>query len=539
MKSWSSGALVSFLALSVGVLACCHEHLPPPTSQAGTARVPRGILRIEAQSPESLDPAVSKSYWESEIVLQLFDGLLRFDHDLSIAPALAEDWQISPDGRTYIFHLRRGVRFHNRREVTAEDCVYSLTRLLKPKLGSVDAEYYSMIQGATAFQSGRASHVEGLRRIDRYTLQINLERAYAPFLYILAQQSASVVPKENVEDKAVVFGRQPVGTGPFRFREWRPSEGIVLEANTDYFEAPPRLQEIHIKTVSPLNAKENFRDFAEGRVDMAFVPSDRIAEVQANTEWVYWSRPILRFMYLGFNLNTPLAKERAFRKAICLAINRSKLLGNDPDYSVLCNLLPLSLLGSNPEQARDPYDPQAAREALRRMPGRRGQKLRLTLWHAALSEERQRLLLLLASDLNDLGIDVELKIEPSLNGLLERVYSGQTQMFLLGEVFDFPDPGAVLSRLFHSRSKGNLFAYRNVKVDRMLEEAQALVDENQRAQMYGQIERGILDDFVVAPLFQVKYSIVTRRAVQGIELGPLGFQYLPFRNVWLKPKVND
>jgi ABC-type transport system substrate-binding protein len=312
-----------------------------------------------------------------------------------------------------------------------------------------------------------------------------------------------------------------------------------LEANTDYFEAPPRLGEIHIKTVSPLNAQENFRDFAEGNVDIAFVPSNRVGEVQANSEWVYWSRPILRFMYLGFNLNAPLVKERALRKAICLAINRSKLVGNDPDYSVLCNLLPLSLLGSNPGQTRDPYDPQAAREALRRMPDRKRQDLRVTLWHAALSEERQRLLSLLASDLSNLGVDVELKIEPSLNALLERVYSGQTQMFLLGEVFDFPDPGAVLNRLFHSRSKGNLFAYNNAKVDRMLEEVQALADENQRAQLYGQIERRILDDYVVAPLFQVKYSIVTRRAVQGIELSPLGFQYLPFRKVWLKPEVNN
>ena len=539
MKHGSSGTFLLFLSLLVGFLPGCLEQPPPISSQVGATRVSGGILRIEAQNPGSLDPAFSRSYWESEIVLQLFDGLLRFESDLSLAPAISEDWQISPDGRTYIFHLRRGVRFHNHREVTADDFVYSLTRLLNPQLGSVDAGHYLMIRGAEAFHSGRTTRVEGLRGLDRYTLQIKLERIYAPFLCVLAQQSASVVPREEVENKTVPFGKRPVGTGAFRFKEWRPGEGIVLEANTDYFESPPSLGEIHFRTVSPLNARGNFREFSAGRVDMAFVPSDRAAEVKANTQWVYWNRPILRFMYLGFNLNAPLVKEHALRKAICLAINRSKLVGNDPDYSVLFNLLPLSLLGSDLGHVQDSYDPQAAREALRRIPDRKGQDLKLALWHAALSEERQNLLSLLVSDLNALGVNVELRIEPSMNALLERVYSGQTQMFLLGEVFDFPDPGAVLYRLFHSRSKGNLFAYRNVQVDRMLEEAQTLMDEYQRAQLYSQIERRILNDNVVAPLFQVKYSIVTRRAVQGIELGPLGFQYLPFRKVWLKPEAKN
>ena len=115
-------------------LASCHES---PLQRNSPSRSPggsSGIFRIAVQSPESLDPAFSRSYSESELVLQLFDGLLRFSPDLSLAPALAENWQVSPDGKTYTFHLRQGARFHNGREVIAEDFVYSLTRLLNPDL---------------------------------------------------------------------------------------------------------------------------------------------------------------------------------------------------------------------------------------------------------------------------------------------------------------------------------------------------------------------------------------------------------------------
>jgi oligopeptide transport system substrate-binding protein len=524
------------LVLCVGwILACCHE---PPLQRSSPSRSPGGsgqVFRIAIQSPESLDPAFSRSYSESELVLQLFDGLLRFSPDLSIAPALAENWQVSPDGKTYTFHLRQGVRFHNGREVVAEDFVYSLTRLLDPRLNSLDGEQYSMIQGAGDFQNGRSSHVGGLTVLNRYTLQIRLEKAYAPFLRILAQQSASVVPKEAVEDRNVPFARHPLGTGAFRLREWRSGDVIILEANPAYFDGPPHLGEIIVKPVSPLNAEENYGDFVRSNVDISFVPSSRVTEVQARKDWIYWNRPVLRFMYLGFNLNAPLPKERAFRKAVGLALNRQELIGSDADYSALYNLLPLSLLGSSPGRLSGPFDPSAAREALEPLRDRYRTPLRVGLWHATVSQERETLLLELARSLKAVGIEVELKIEPSLNALLGEIYGGRTQMFLLGEVFDFPEPGAVLNRLFHSKSKGNPFAYRNLQVDQVLEEAQTLLDEGQRAALYGRIERQILNDYVLVPLFQVNYSVVTRGDIEGIELGPLGFQYLPFRKIRLRP----
>jgi len=151
--------------LVVIILSCldCGKEKKEITTEKTVQPVYGGVLRIVAQTPESLDPIHSKNYWESEIVLQLFDGLLRFDQNLNVTPALAQNWQVSPDGRVYTFQLRKGAHFHNGREVDADDFVYSLTRLLDPKSKSVDTANYSMILGAGEYQAGEASLIRGLR----------------------------------------------------------------------------------------------------------------------------------------------------------------------------------------------------------------------------------------------------------------------------------------------------------------------------------------------------------------------------------------
>src|SRR5437867_10922150 len=120
------------LILACLYLSCGREPKERPSGR-GTSPVSGGELRLAAQAPESLDPILSNNYWESEIVLQLFDGLVRFDANLNTVAALAQDWRVSPDGRTYVFSLRQGVRFHHGRKITAGDFVYSLTRLLDRK----------------------------------------------------------------------------------------------------------------------------------------------------------------------------------------------------------------------------------------------------------------------------------------------------------------------------------------------------------------------------------------------------------------------
>ena len=493
-----------------------------------------GVLRIAAQLPESLDPIHSKYYWESEIVLQIFDGLLRFDQNLNLEPALAEDWQVSSDGRVYTFRLRKGVRFHNGREVTAGDFVYSISRHLNPDSKSEDAEHYTKILGASRYRQGKASFLSGLAAPDPYTLKITLERSYAPFLRVLAQQSAAVVPQEEVEKPSADFGKRPVGTGPYCFESWDPAGGIFLSMNPNYFDGRPYLDGIHIKTLSDLNPQRTFEDFGNGRLDISFVPGDRLQIARSNRDWVFLSYPAFRIVYLGMNLRNAVMRANCVREAIHFSINKPEVVGQDPDFAITNNLIPLSLLGSNPTGGQDVYSVQAAQQALRRSSLPEGRPLKIDLWHVTPTEDRRRLLARLVSCLHAAGIESEVKIATSVKQMLRKIQSGEAQLFLYGEVIDFPDPHALVNRLFNSRSEGNLFAYNNPRVDQLLLQGQTDTSDEARARIYAQIEKQVMQDHVIIPLFWARYSFVVQKGVRGIELNSLGLQYLPFRKVWLR-----
>ena len=365
-------------------------------------------------------------------------------------------------------------------------------------------------------------------------LRIVLERRYVLFLRVLAQQSAAVVPREEVERSSSDFGRRPTGTGPYRFSSWDSSGEIVLSMNPDYFEGRPYLDGIRIKTLSDLNPEGTFEDFCKGELALSFVPRNHVPTAQANPDWTFLSYPAFRFVYLGMNLRNPMMKEINLRQAIHFALNKRKIMGEDPDFEVANNLIPLSLLGSGPGAAQDLYNTEKARQALEHSPCFKKQSLKLTLWHASPTEERRQLLNRLAECLKAVGIEAEVTIASSLTQLLRKIHSGEAQLFLYGEVIDFPDPHALVGRLFNSRSEGNLFGYSSPKVDQLLLQGETGVSDELRAPIYAQIEKQVMQDHVIVPLFSARYSLVVQRNVQELDLNSLGLQYLPFRKVWLK-----
>ena len=194
-----------------------------------------------SSEPETLDPAFITDIYAVTVANNLYDGLVQFDKDLNIVPAISDMWRISRDRKTYTFQLRQGVHFHNGREVTADDFVFSIRRILDPTTQSPVSSLYQYILGAKSFRDGSTREVQGLDALDRYTLIIRLEKPFAPFLSILAMANAKVIPKEGVTSN---FSKHPVGTGPFKFNSWEPGKEIILTANENYYLNRPYLDSL-------------------------------------------------------------------------------------------------------------------------------------------------------------------------------------------------------------------------------------------------------------------------------------------------------
>ena len=198
-------ALVAALAL--GVIAA---------GLVGAAGAPKpgGTLRmVFVSDPPTLDPAHASDLTSSAVIRQVFDALLELDDKLVPAPALAERWMVSADHRTYTFHLRRGAKFHNGREVRAADVKYSFERAARGKRPWV----FEKLVGAPEFIKGGAAEISGVRVLDDATIELRLERPFAPFLHLVAYDAASIVPREEADKRGAGFASHPVGTGAFRF----------------------------------------------------------------------------------------------------------------------------------------------------------------------------------------------------------------------------------------------------------------------------------------------------------------------------------
>lgn len=223
-KLLASTALVLALALP----AMAQDYTPDPNAKAG------GTITITYKDDvATLDPAIGYDWQNWSMIKSIFDGLMDYvPGTTTLRPGLAESYEISPDGLVYTFKLRAGVKFHNGREMTADDVKYSLDRTTNPETLSPGAGFFGSIAG---FDKAGPDGLSGVEVVDPLTVRITLARPDATFLHVMALNFASVVPKEAVDAAGGDFGKQPVGTGAYKLAEWTLGQRLVFEKNADYW----------------------------------------------------------------------------------------------------------------------------------------------------------------------------------------------------------------------------------------------------------------------------------------------------------------
>ncbi len=506
---------------------------PTPGAMVGVTAIPQepGELNIAGgiDDPPSIDPALASDSYSHFVIHQLFSGLVMFDDDLNVVPDMAAAMpQVSADGKTYTFVLRRGVRFPDGQEVTSSDFKYSIERAADPRMaGALPPEslpaglYLDDIVGVKDKLAGKASEVAGVQAPDPYTLVITLNAPRQYFLSKLASGPAVVVQKSNVES-GDDWTDNPKGTGPFRLEKWEHNQQMVLVANERYYAGKPNLDRVNIWMGA--NATGELQQYEVGGLDVAGVGIDDLERVTDRNNPLskeLQSVPDLSVTYLGFNIRQKPFDDPKVREAISRVIDRQKIARVMFQERVrqAGGFVPPDIAGYEPPDTSDlGYNVTRARELLAELTYKSAENLpKLRLYSAGdgLGPMIQDVLS------KTLEIDIEVH-QVEWSDYLDGLDRGEYPMFTLTWIADYPDPAGILDSLFRSDSPGNNFGYKNVDVDAALDAAAAEKDTKKRLADYTQIEDRILHDFPAVPLYySVDYELV-KPYVKGLQVTPMG-----------------
>lgn len=550
--------VVALLVLASMALGLAFFLPPLPTGPlfegAGASQPARGgsLVVFHETDIRSLDPQVSYDEVSNMALWLLFEGLIEHGPNLEFEPRLARELpEISDDGRVYTFRLREGVRFHNGRELVAEDVRWSMEHMLHADTASPGAPFFELIEGVADYQAGRTEHVAGIRVLDRSTVQFRLRNADATFLHAMSMPFAFPVARENYETEGAE--RRPIGTGAFILDDWEPGLRLTFRRNRDYFRpGEPYLDRI----VFELNLTRGpaFMRFQAAELDHIhrFTPTDYLW-FRRQEAWRAHSELRASVDIWGLEMNTELAPfdNRHIRRAVAFAVHRDRWNRQRAGrLAITGQPIPATLPAFDPDlPGAHVYDLDRAREEMALAghpvtcsPNEEGVEVctaagldaEFDLWIGDGSTGRDYGALA-QQDLAAIGLRARLRPVSFPVYLRESGTPRTVQMLFGGWQMDFPDPASFLDPLFHSRSardsdSSNRAFYRNPEVDRLLDAAHAETDEQPRIALYRDASRIIVDDAPWAFIF----SNMKLEAWQPyVHYAPHSVSENMYRDVWL------
>lgn len=477
--------------------------------------------------PKSLDPALSTDVPTGRAVSYLFDGLTRFSPDAKVGPALATRWDVSPDGRTYLFHLRAGVRFHDGTPFHASDVVHSFTRVLDPANKSGRPWPLYPIAGARDFAAGKTSMVAGVTAVDDSTVRITLDTALAIFPKLLAMPVASVIPAKIPPD----FGEHPNGTGPWTLVRWQHDDYVLLAKNPEYFDGAPKLDSLMIRIIpEPSTA---VAEFESGNVDLLYVPEADAPRWEQTDEKkaLLTSAPALRLWYVALNTTRGPLKDARVRQALNHAVDvrtiLDKLLGGRGRLAA--GVIPPTLDGADTARAPYSYDPALAKRLLATAGYPNGFDIELWLpqdaTFARVAESIQ-------SYLAAVGVRAKI-VQRESAAAREASRNGKSDMFVKDWYADYPDAENFLYPLLHGANRGvggNVSFYENPTFDRIVSQARTEQDSVKRDALYRQADSLSFADAPMIYLFFYNELYAVQPWVKGF-IAPTIFNGQKFTDV--------
>jgi len=529
------------VALLAGVLlvtGCAKRETSAPPAQ--------NILRYAITTePTTFDPALVRDGPTIDMLFHVFEGLVQWDENNRVRPNLAESWSVSEDGRTYTFTLKKGVRFHNGREVTAEDFKYSIERACDPELASpVSATYLNDIVGALDKLNRKAQEVKGVEVVDKYTLRITIDHPKAYFLAKLTYPTAYVVCREAIEQngdevngkRLRINERCAVGTGPFKMTQYVPGSKVVLEANKEYHAGAPKLDGIERPIV--LDASTRHAMYERGDLDIVDVQKGDLLRDQQDPVLSKELRTFERaaVFYLGLNQNAfaPF-KDRRVRLALAYATDKDAIvkvaLMGVPQKAN--GIIPPGVLGYDPSFQGIPYEPEKARQLLAEAgyPNGKGFPTLTLTFREKTPDLRRAAEMIKEQYRKELGINVELR-EMEWGAFLDALDRKELPFVHLRWMADYLDAQNFLSVLLRTGVPENVVGYSNPRFDALCDAADKEQDEQKRIQLYREAERIAVQDVPWIPIYFQRDVELIKPYVKGIRDSLMG--HLPHVTTYIE-----
>jgi len=476
-------------------------------------------LRVAVQEPAVLDPMRVQDSASVLVVRQLFEGLTRWDQEQGeVVPAAAKSWRTRNGATTFVFNLRDGMTFHDGSPVTSQDFAAAFDRIAQKSSAADIAYTLELVRGFNDVnQFGASDHLVGISTPDDKTLVIKLSRPYQDFPAVLTHPALVPITPGALRDLDS-FLTQPVGNGPFQMAgPWSPGGALELEAFDGFYD-PPSIDRILF--IPFPDAAVSWLQFLDGEVDVAEVPSSEI-ESAGEEFGEEGFQPLLAGYYYGVNLDSPNFSDRKLRLAVNRAIDREVIA--DAIYKGTMDaprgIVPKGMpgFGSDICGSLCDHSPSSARRLIKKLPKRE----RTVIIDFTKGDPHGAVARSVQEDLKAVGLTVKVQGH-GFNKYLELLRSGDSSLYRLGWIAEYPSPDVFLTPLFDSGSPDNHSSFASKQVDDLLGRARKAGTEAKQVGLYRRAERAILADIPIVPIGSFNSFWAARPEVQGLRFDVMG-----------------
>lgn len=473
------------------------------------------LIYLKGVYISTLDPGLTSDVYSSEVISNIYEGLVRYKKgSVGVEPALAVSWKAENDGKRWVFNLRKGVKFHNGEKFNS---------------AAVEVNFKTRIFNKKKYTNWNKvnSHIVSIRPIDKYTIEIILDKPFVPFLNSLASPKHKIVaPSSYVSGKFL-----PSGTGPFKFLKSSPGKYLTLIRNENYWEEKARIPKIIIKIVDDVAWR--IIQLKSGKASMLKVKSSKeYEEIRGRREFKTISLPSISVHYLAFNTQKGIFKNRNIRRAFAHLINKDSLI-----WRIFQNFasnsttpIPSGVFGFNPEIKDRPFDLSKAKSLLNLEGIKEGS--RVSLYYSRNSETLEEIAGVVKKFAARVGIHVY-KVPLHFAELRNAIKSKRHDMVMLGWSADIPDPDVFLFGTFADKnSEFNRSGYSDPELTRLLTEARKTINRDKREKMYFRAQEIIARDCPWIPLFNMSYILVYNKKIKGLYINQ--FSYVIFRDAYME-----